>query len=296
MNDLVQVAELAVSKRHAAAVAFSPDSRWLAAGGMEGVAKVWRTDNWDLEAEMIGHEKSVNGIAFHPTSPVIATGSTDRTVRLWTAPDGHPIRTLSGHRNTVAALIVSPDGRWITSTSYDGTARLWPLKGDGGPVILRGHGKQVTSAVFLNGGQTLATAGLGGDIFLWSVPSGALIEKIMGHREAVIALGATPDGALVSAGLEGTLVVRSPAEWTRVETYMMGASIPTSFVVSPTGGHLAITRERELVVARLDGLETVARASLPVKGVYAVEYAADGSLVACVAADGICRVWSLSGI
>jgi|GEM_PF-475814 len=148
-----------------AAVAFSPDGRWLAAstgdlgfdpflagvagmldmffqmrdrflGGKFDANNVNTAYLWDLNAPegqspivLSGHKERISQLAFSPDNRWLATGSLDSTIRLYNMAaltTTQPI-ILQGHKANVVALTISADSRWLVSGSMDTTARLWDL-------------------------------------------------------------------------------------------------------------------------------------------------------------------------
>src|SRR5262249_44175979 len=68
-------------------LAVSPDGRFLASVGAEGVARVWSTADHAEVATLIGHKGSAYAAAFTPDGARLATvGADDGTVRLWDLP------------------------------------------------------------------------------------------------------------------------------------------------------------------------------------------------------------------
>ena len=68
-------------------IAVSPDGRYLASTGKEGLARIWSTADQTEVAVLIGHEGAAYSAAFSPDGKYLVTGgSEDFTIRLWDLP------------------------------------------------------------------------------------------------------------------------------------------------------------------------------------------------------------------
>src|SRR5262249_7122064 len=64
-------------------VTFSPDGKWLAAGGF-GTVKVWNLAKRQEAATLAGHfDYEVTSVAFSADSERLASGSLDQSVKIW---------------------------------------------------------------------------------------------------------------------------------------------------------------------------------------------------------------------
>jgi small GTP-binding protein len=65
-------------------VCFSSDSRLLASTCRDGTIRIWRTDRWELVADIEANGSLFSGLAFHPTKPILATvAPSSKDICLW---------------------------------------------------------------------------------------------------------------------------------------------------------------------------------------------------------------------
>lgn len=111
----------------ARAIAFSPDSRWMATATMGDTIAV---KIWDLATRQELRTLSANtgvvwALRFSPDGRWLAAADRDATVRVWEAASGREVHILRGHTGVVWSLDFSPNGCCLVSGSMDGTTRIW---------------------------------------------------------------------------------------------------------------------------------------------------------------------------
>jgi WD40 repeat protein len=187
-------------------VAFSPNGKFLAVAGEDGV---W---SWDVlrRKPLAGPLQGLHGgaptVTFSPDGNLLAAGGVDGMVRFWDVhtwqPYGEPLK---GHAGTVYTLAFSGDGKTLASGGGDRTVRLWDVATR--RLLwetLQLHTDPVSGVAFSPDGKTLASAGEA--VRLWDVEHGRPFGKPLG--DAANSVRFSPDGktlASASARFNGTI-------------------------------------------------------------------------------------------
>ncbi len=185
-------------------LAFSPDSRRLAIGSLDGMIQLWDVAsgarlwaNWNA--------RNINRLAYSPDGKVIACASSDSTVRLWDADHGTQIDSLL-HPAAVFAVTWSPDGRWLATGDSRGAVRLWEMDGPNPAPCIQTtveHTDWVRALAFSPDSRLLASGSTDGKVIIWNIANGAIDQILAGQTERVQRLAWSPSGRLLAfSGLD----------------------------------------------------------------------------------------------
>src|SRR5262249_14061192 len=93
-----------------ASVAFSPDGKFVLAGCMDHVLRVFELST-GKERKLEGHTQQLLGAVFTPDGKRILSASYDQTVRLWDVESGKEVCRFFGHTNCACGVAVSSAGK-----------------------------------------------------------------------------------------------------------------------------------------------------------------------------------------
>ncbi len=119
-------------------LAFSADSKQLAAGGAQRKAFVIDAQSLKTIAEMPLCTAEIRCLQFCGEDE-LAGGCTDNVIRVWSLSSKRETMRMTGHLGTVAALTYDPQTKQLISGGFDTTIRVWSLGGkDAGSVAKQG--------------------------------------------------------------------------------------------------------------------------------------------------------------
>ncbi|KAL8279445.1 hypothetical protein RQP46_008257 [Phenoliferia psychrophenolica] len=160
-------------------VVMSPDGKYLAAGSLDTVVRIWDAASGKLLDKLKGHKDSVYSVAFSPDGHYLVSGSLDKTLKMWDmsmvnrgadASDSKVtcMTTLQGHKDYVLSVAISPDGAWIVSGSKDRGVQFWDPTTARAQFMLQGHKNSVISVAVSDVGNLVATGSGDWSARIWS--------------------------------------------------------------------------------------------------------------------------------
>lgn len=211
-------------------VAYSPDGKYIAAGGVVlsansvpsgGEVTVWEVPSVKPEGfaktgkVLWANQTQKNALrrpAFSADSKMLATPSDDGTVHVWDCFTGKQLHALDDKLEMgVASAAFSPDGKQLAAAGSDGETRIWDLTTGTVNHVLKSGIRGIQVARFLPDGSllTAGTAEMGdGNLKLWDAKTGKLLRAIGDPNLTVRSLAVTADGKTAAVGTgEKSLVI-----------------------------------------------------------------------------------------
>jgi WD40 repeat protein len=167
-------------------VAYNGERREIAAGGEDGVVRLWRWDGSDASSpmELKGHSETVQSVTFHASGRVVASGSNDRTARLWDPATGKCFHVLQGHASWIWGVAFDPQGTTLATASKDYDVKLWDVNSGKLLRTLSAHRDEVHCVAFLD--PTLLASGSDDNtVRIWRADTGKSIRMLEGHSNCV---------------------------------------------------------------------------------------------------------------
>jgi WD40 repeat protein len=151
------------------ALAFSPDGKFLAAGGALGKVFLWQAERKWVVRTLEGNAAPVRALAFSPDGKTLAVGggayvAEPPPIHLWDLASTKILQTFVGQKGlgrraaTVTSLAFSPDGKSLASASVADSIYLWDVSNGKERHHFDGGGLSVS---FSPDGKTLATGDAG---------------------------------------------------------------------------------------------------------------------------------------
>jgi WD40 repeat protein len=188
-----------------AALAFSPDGRFLAvysADGYAGTVQLWDARRWQRVPFPSVAPAYPGSLSFSPDGTRLAAGDISGSVWQWDVPHRRLLgRLFSTSYGNAWQATYSPDGRFVAYAGMDGAVRLWDVQHRrqyGLPMI--GHTSTVTSIAFSPHGDVVAAASDDDTVWLWDVATGQQMGAPLASDGNVLSIAFSPDGQWLAVG------------------------------------------------------------------------------------------------
>jgi hypothetical protein len=227
-------------------VAWSPDGRFLAAGGDNGIVRLWDIAN-SMELRAIrGPQAHIHGLAWRPYLPhTLAVGDHEGNLQLWevrrrSSTEPAAPSPLEGHGGAIYSLAWSPDGQTLASGSGDRTIHL-TRPGDETQQFLQGHADWVRRLTWHPNGTLLASSSGDQSVCIWDCATTSLSTRLSGHSGWVRGLEWSADGSvLISGGGDGRVRIWDSLEHTQLRELGGSLGMINDLALRPDGRVLAV--------------------------------------------------------
>ncbi len=259
------------------ALAFSPNGQYLAAAGLDSVARIWQVKT-GVQVCSVSHEDIITAISFSLDGQYIATASEDGTAQIWQAMTGRRVACLP-HSESVRHVSFSDQGSYIVTLTGSrifpdgnhatGKVTVWDVR-TGNKIVQLMNRAGIETISLEAQGKYFALA----DENKVQLRSGNLLENIISMQKSQI--NSTPE-------VPGDLVI----------SCMRGKAPIKEIALSSNGKYLATINPGGTVqVWQLpEGLE-IAQMSHQ-KAVNSVKFCPKGACIVTTSDDHTARVWDI---
>lgn len=280
------------------ALAWSPDGRRIASGGLDRMVQVRETMTGVSSLIYRAHASSISALAWAPDGHSIASASLDKTIQVWNALNGERLSTYDEHSGMIYALAWSPDGKYIASTSGGGTNNSVQVWGAiTGQTIFSSHDASYWSRALAwsPDGKCLAV-GFWREVQLWNLTRKVKIATYRGHNNWIRALAWSPDGKHIASACEdNTVQVWDTTKERPLVTQRGHSEWVGSVVWSPDSKHIASASKDNVIYV---WNATTGAVLLTKRGsgasVQALLWLPDGKHIVSASSDGTIQIKLLS--
>ncbi len=296
-----QVFELKTLSLHGddvAAVAYSPDGKYLASCGNDNIIMVWDANNYKLIEKLTGHSSDVTAIEFTRDGKYLYSSDWDKKLIIWKTKNWKKEKCYENLNESVNSLIISPDGKYITILTTDGGLYFNKLSDINITRATFKFASNLWQADYSPDGLYLATGGSDNLIKIFNTETGKKIKVLNGGNSTVCAVNFSPDGKfLASAGYDKTIKIWNTDNWT-LKTEIEAAHTANIWTIkfSPAGNYLASgSYDSKVKVWSCSDWKCVSTL-IHTNAVTDIDFNVDGTEMASSSWDNTVKIWNVSAL
>lgn len=285
------------------AIAFSPDSQYLAAVGWDSTARIWKLTS-GLEISQMTHKDVIGAIAFSPSGRYLATASEDSTAQVWEVSTGRQIACMFDE-DCVNDVAFSPNEDYLVTLTgsklFPPPVRtlchvsIWEVQ-TGRKVLQITHNHGVSAFALSSSGKYLAIGSSDGVVGVWEgiisqKSIGLVLEYTKFFRSIALQIDQRENLATVSCH---QLTRMWKANTSLAVTYMTHKQAVTAIAMSPSEQYLATASlDGTIQVWEMNSSKEIARMTHE-KEINAIAFSPDEKHLVTASDDHTARVWNVT--
>ena len=278
-------------------VAIFPDGRRVASVGVDGMVRVWTTDNGEIEFEQSSDNIPLHCVAISDSGRLIVAGGADGRLYFWDAVDRQRVAVRKCASKTIRSVDFTPEGEFVVCAGDDTRVNIcrvdpWRRRN------FKEHTSRISFVDVAPDGSQVVTASWDQTCRLWR-PDGELVSSFRVHgNDGIRAAVFSPDAAMVaSASWDQTVKLWEPSTGDVVQTLEGHVGRVECVIFSNDGSLLASGGQDQTVrVWDVRSGNEVLIARGHEKQITAVLFINDDTELVTTSEDGTVRIWNLEAI
>lgn len=199
-------------------VRYSADELQMAAGGRDGMIRIYDASSLKPMAVIESGQERVNDLAFSPDGSTLATAGQDGTLRIWDIATSTLRRTIPAHAEPVRGILYTADGTLLVSCSLDKRIRLWDPTDGTEQGELEGHDRGVEALALSPDGRLLASAGNDATLRIWDLEQRSQLRAVQFSNGRMVCVAFSENGKFLASGdiLGNVILHHLPSESSRI--------------------------------------------------------------------------------
>lgn len=274
-------------------IAFSPDSRFIASGGMDGVIKLWSVAGSHESGTFRGHTGPVWTLAWSRDGQWLVSGSEDGAVKVWDTASRRMDTNLDVSA-PVFSVSVSGNGLWLAAGSADRKARVWSFRSFKRAEIIPMDTELMGAVRFIPGEDLLAIPTASNGVILWDPALEAPGEMLRG-ASSPLAVSADGRRLATGSGQDESIRIWDLEKRAPIITFTGHTGLITAMSFTPDGRRLvSVSWDNTIRLWDLDRREAVTALREP-HPIWATAFSPDGRWLAVGEEAGLLKRWAVRG-